>query len=76
MLPYMTDPRHVSDTLVFVLEEDWRLTEEDGFSQAELLEKQRQRGELLAVSLSPSQPHQANPRLQLTPSPGAAQMQW
>ena len=68
----MTDPRHVSDTLFFVLEEDWRLTKEDGFSQAELLEEQRRRGAQMAVSSSPSQPHQANSSLQLTPSPEAA----
>ena len=48
----MTDPRHVDDTLFFIMEEDWRLTRKDGFSHAELLEQQRERGERI-VSLSP-----------------------
>ena len=37
------------------MEEDWRLTRHDGFSRAELLEQQRERGEKI-VSLSPDCP--------------------
>ena len=55
LLPYLNDPRHVDDTLFFVMEEDWRLTRHDGFSRAELLEQQRERGEKI-VSLSPDCP--------------------
>ena len=29
LLPYMADPRHIPDTIFFVLEEDWRLFERD-----------------------------------------------
>ena len=55
LLPYLNDPRHVDDTLFFIMEEDWRLTRHDGFSRAELLEQQRKRGEQI-VSLSPDCP--------------------
>ena len=54
-LPYLNDPRHADDTLFFILEEDWRLTRHDGFSRAELLQQQRERGEKI-VSLSPDCP--------------------
>ena len=42
-------------TPFFIMEEDWRLTRHDGFSRAELLEQQRERGEKI-VSLSPDCP--------------------
>ena len=63
----MTDPRHVSDTLFFVLEEDWRLTRRDGFSRAELLEQQAQRGERMLVSSLPEHPPQTSAAAHVQP---------
>ena len=39
LLPYMSDPRHASDTLFLVMEEDWRLYVADTASQVERLDE-------------------------------------
>ena len=73
VLPYMTDPRHASDTLFFVLEEDWRLTRVDDFSRTELLEQQVQRGaRMLARSLAEHPPQTGAAVHVQPPSPEAS----
>ena len=55
------------------LEEDWRLTRDDGFSHTELLEQQRERGERI-VSSSPDSPPgggSVQPSAAATPYPPA-----
>ena len=54
LLPYMTNPRHASDTLFFLAEEDWRLYEDDQLPQEQLFEASMEEA---AVSLSRSPGH-------------------